>query len=164
MYEYRVPTRKPRILDSCTPTHHRTHDFPSFTTPTHHRTHAKSAKNTVPIATPTITPTLHPHYTHLTPTLHPRAISVCRKNVCKNVCVSKMYVDLYVIQLTVLLLDYCTPAEHPHLHPCNFGEPGIRNTHTRGFPYLWVLPIPTPESKNQWGPTSVRRPPGLMIG
>ena len=80
-----------------------------------------------------------PHYTHVTP----RAISVCRKNVCKNVCVSNMYVDLYAIQLTVLLLDYCTPAEHPHLHPhprilpnthtythANFGEPGIRNTYT----------------------------------
>ena len=126
-----------------TPTHHRTHDFPSCTTPTHHRTHAKSAKNTVPIAAPTITPTLHPHYTHLTPTLHPRAISVCRKNVCKNVCVSNMYVDLYAIQLTVLLLDYCTPAEHPHLHP----HPRILpNTHTYTHAIsenrVFVIPIP----------------------
>ena len=141
---HRVPTRKPCILGLVY-----THPPPTrrfsvllYTHPP--PTHAKSAKNTVPIATPTITPTLHPGYTQITPTLHPRAISLCRKNVCKNVCVSNMYVDLYAIQLTVLLLDYCTPAEHPHLHPhprilpnthtythANFGEPGIRNTYTR---------------------------------
>ena len=54
-----------------------------------------------------------------------------------------MYVDLYVIQLTVLLLDYCTPAEHPHLHP----HPRILpNTHTYTHAIsenrVFVIPIP----------------------
>eukprot|EP01043_Picozoa_sp_COSAG02_P025253 COSAG02_NODE_1412_length_12756_cov_57.891048_8_plen_178_part_00 len=111
------PPENHAFWESCTPTHHRTHDFPSCTTPTHHRTHAKSAKNTVPIATPTITPSLHPLYTRVTPTLHPWSISECPKNVCKIVCEAEMYADLYVIQLTVLLLNFSTPAEHPNLHP-----------------------------------------------
>ena len=148
---HRVPTRKPCILGLVY-----THPPPTrrfsvllYTHPP--PTHAKPAKNTVPIATPTITPTLHPGYTQITPTLHPRAISVCRKNVCKNVCVSNMYVDLYAIQLTVLLLDYCTPAEHPHLHPHPRILPNT-HTYTHAISENRVFVIPTPESKKSVGP------------
>ena len=138
---HRVPTKSSCMGAPCATPPFPTLDFACCTAPTHHPTHAKSAKNTVPIATPTITPTLHPIYTHFTPTLHPWGISVCPENVCKIVCVARMYVDWYVIQPTVFLL---APTQHPrytrpYTHPL---IPWNTHTYTRGISQIRVLPIP----------------------
>ena len=74
-----------------------------------------------------------------------------------------MYVDLYAIQLTVLLLDYCTPAEHPHPHPHPRILPNT-HTYTHVISRIRVLPIPVPAYFSTFGYYPIPTPVSKIEG